>query len=117
MYVMDEQGNKVVCRHPGESPVIAKTLGIPLDDVSAWMLMKYDKISEETKQKIEDNIGMRLQYICLNCLAENYLDKNNEEMKCAECGSTELKYVAELVHNTCPKCHKGTIEIVDRGVS
>jgi Zn finger protein HypA/HybF involved in hydrogenase expression len=92
-------------------------LKIPEDDAFAWIQQKYGEISEETKKKIEDNVGMNFQYYCLDCLAENYLDKGKDEMKCKNCGSSNLKYVADLVGQPCPKCKVGTIEMVNKGMS
>jgi len=117
MYVLDESGKKVICPHPLEYYTIAEVLKISKDEAFAWLQKEDEKISEETKKKIEDNIGMNFQYVCLDCYSENFLDKKRDELRCARCGSTNLKYVAELVNQRCPKCKEGTIEMISRGIS
>lgn len=117
MYVLDESGKKVICPHPLEDYTIAKVLKISKEEAFAWLQKEDGKISKETKKKIEDNIGINLQYICLDCYSENFLDKKRDELKCVKCGSTNLKYVAELVNQRCPKCKEGTIEMISKGMS
>ncbi|MDP2946877.1 MAG: hypothetical protein Q8N88_02070 [Nanoarchaeota archaeon] len=117
LYVRDRDGNKVVCPHPLEYHTIAEVLGISKDDAFAWIQQEYGKISEETRKKIEDNIGMNFQHICLDCLAENFLDKKKDEIKCKKCSSVNLKYVADLVNKPCPKCKEGAIEMISQGMS
>jgi len=117
MYVFDESGKKVICSHPLEYHTIAKVLKISKDEAFAWIQKEDEKISEETKKKIEDNIGMNFQYICLDCYSENFLDKKRDELKCAKCDSINLKHASELVKQQCPKCKEGTIEMISKGVS
>lgn len=117
LYVKDESGKRIVCPHPLEYHTIAEVLKISRDDAFAWLQKEYEKITEETKKKIQSNTGMNFQYICLDCCSENYLDKTVDEMKCGKCGSTNLKYVADLVGQTCPKCKEGTVQMIKKGRS
>lgn len=117
MYVLDKNGKKVICPHPLEHHTIAEVLKISKDDAFAWLQRDYEKISEETKTLIEDKVGMNFQYICLDCLSESFLDPKREELKCTKCGSSNLKYVADLVNQKCPKCKEGTVEMINKGIS
>lgn len=117
MYVRDESGDKVVCPHPVEHHTIAKVLGVNTDEVLAWLQHDFDKLTEETKNKLDASVGTQFQYVCFDCLAENFIDKKTEALQCSECGSENLKYVAELVGAPCPKCHNGVVKMVDRGIS
>lgn len=117
MYALDENGNKVICPHPGEASVMSKVLEIPREEATIFILGKYEKLSKETKEKIRARLGRNFQHICLDCLAEVFLDKKRDEIKCDKCGSTNLKYVADLTGQSCPKCKEGTIEKIKRGIS
>jgi DNA-directed RNA polymerase subunit RPC12/RpoP len=117
LYVLDENGKKIICGHPVEDHTIAEVLKVSRDDAFAWILQQYDKISAETKKKIDDSVGMNYQYICLDCFAESYLDKKRDEMRCGKCGSANIVYVAELVNKPCPKCKEGIIQMINKGMS
>lgn len=117
LFVRDENGNKVACGHPIEHYKISEVLKIPKDDAFAWLMQDFEKITPETKKKIDDNTGMDYQYICLDCLSETFLDPKKEELKCSKCGSTNLKHVAELENQVCPKCKEGVVQKIRKGIS
>lgn len=117
MYVRDEKGNQDVCPHPVEHHTIAKVLGVGTDEALAWLQKDFANLTEETKNKIDANVGMQFQYICLDCLTENFIDKESDALQCSECSSANLKYVADLRGNPCPKCHNGTIQAESKGMS
>lgn len=114
-YVRDENGNKVRCSQPGETDTVAEVLKISRDVVDAWFRDK-DKVPEEVRKKIEENVGMMLQHICLECLSETFIDLKREKLKCSNCGSANLMYVTELEGKLCPKCKLGIIKRVDQGI-
>lgn len=117
IYVLDESGNKVVCPHPIEYHTIANILKISKEDAVAWLQRNYEKISEETRKKIDHGVGINLQHICMDCYSESFLDRKRDEMKCNKCGSSNIKYIEDLTSQTCPKCKEGIIEIINKGTS
>ncbi len=115
-YVIDDEGNRVVCPHPGEMYTIQKVLGPDI-----------------TKDMIRDRTGFNSDCVCLDCLNFMELDLTSEdrqfwyksmvvvseprdERKCTKCGSENVKTADELVEDLCPNCKDGTIEKRDTGI-
>ena len=124
LYVIDDNGKRIVCPHPDEGRTIRKILG-----------------KKATKQMILDQTGYNSDCVCLNCLHQFELDigddegaednnersvryyyckysmfhsygtnKRRDQRICPKCKSENVKTVIEMVDKTCPKCKTGIIE-------
>jgi hypothetical protein len=116
MYVLSENGERLVCPHPAEYSKIKQVLGhIPSE--------------EEIKQKT----GFNSYCVCLDCLHQFELDLGKNETanpwrenysaqtprdkrQCPECHSTDVKTEYELIGEPCPKCRKGKIKKISTGI-
>lgn len=115
MYVKDDEGKKVICRHPVESYAIARTLKTSEHDAHAWLMGALNKIPEETKKLIEERTGFDSDCLCLDCLSQFRIDVKKEEKKCPQCSSLNVKTQEEMVSQSCPKCKEGIIQAIDTG--
>lgn len=99
VYVTDDRGERIICPHPNEFSIIEEVLGARAR-------------SERTHK---DRVGFLQVWVCLDCLSKSRLDLDKEEHRCGQCGSLRGKSDKELIDNTCPKCTKGTIRLLDTG--
>lgn len=133
IYVTKDNGERVICGHPGEYVSASKILiqdGHPLGglspdvfdigsifdggDMEAYNKVQYGLTREETLF-VRSRTGSMSVCICLECLNKSRLDIEKDVRLCGQCGSKQIKTVLELVGQTCPKCHSGIIEKKDSG--
>lgn len=119
MYVIDENGDRVVCPHPSEVETIREVLKVKVVDEAAWKKVGFnaDCICLDCKRKFQLDLGEYKE-------SEDEYDKiiyigkgARDERKCKYCGSKNVKAAAELVGESCPKCGRGRIEIKHLGIS
>ena len=124
LYVINEDGERIVCNHPGEESTIIETLGA----VRFWNKKKMLK-------KWSEHIGYNRKCVCHDCLkrfdadvAESpdalpsqmmwysaiILDIDfaapRDERICPECNSENISTISELIMKPCPKCKNGNIK-------
>jgi hypothetical protein len=118
-YVEDSEGNRIACRHPGETRNVEKVLG--------------KSVSLEI---IRERTGFVSDCVCLDCLAQfeadlgengwspyeadiaNYeprVKQGKDKRECIECRSKRVKTVSELVGQRCLSCTDGVIEKIWTG--
>ena len=114
-YVKDDNDNKVVCPHPGESVTIAKVLGLNRNDISGfpWIPQVYD---DKVLDLLIERTGFNSHCICLNCLNQFDLDVDTDERICSNCNSDQVKTELEQVGQQCPKCKTGKVEMFETGI-
>ena len=98
-YIVDDNGEKIPLRHPGESVTIRRVLG---DDYSSELL--------------GERLGHVSRMICLDCLHKFDLDMKEEALICPSCNSNSVKSSNQLVGGVCPHCKIGVIEFYDTGI-
>ena len=111
MYVIDNNGRRIVCPHPGEASVVAEILKIDEDTLFGfpWLLRSDDA----PVQLLEERTGFNSYCVCLDCVSQFELDIDRDERKCPKCGSEKVRTEPEMVGEPCPKCKKGTVELID----
>lgn len=120
MFAEDDNGKKVICRHPFEESAARKILGIK---------GIFKKLNKKTAK---DRIGIMRHCICMDCASlleleiqvgepdlrddnSSYIRKPRDKRKCHKCGSEKVVTVLEAVGQVCPKCKKGYIVEEDTG--
>jgi len=98
-YIVDDNGEKIPLRHPGENATIKRVLG---DDYSGELL--------------GERLGHISWVICLDCFHRFNLDMKEEELICPECNSNNIKASGQLLGGVCPHCKTGVIEFYDTGI-
>lgn len=122
LFVENDEGERIVCPHPGERSTIEKVL-------------EGGYVSKG--RTIEKRVGYASFCLCLDCFHQFKADLADEDSKhswrdyykstfrmiggkdkreCPKCKSSKVKTVAELIDKTCPKCHKGTIKEIETGM-
>jgi len=98
-YVVTDDGERKVARHPGEILDIYSVLG--------W---------DASDELIEERTGYTAFYACRDC-AEVFEKDREDEETCPGCGSGNVVSEVDLVGETCPDCGEGTFVSEDRGVA
>mgnify|MGYP006876581804 CR=1 FL=1 len=115
IYVTKDNGERVICGHPGEYVSASKILiqdGHPLGglspdafnidsifeggDMEASNKVRYG-LTREEKIFVRSRTGSMSDCICLECLNKSRLDIDKDERLCNQCGSKQIKTVLELV--------------------
>lgn len=105
MYVVDDQGNRIVCPHPVEMETVLGVLG-----------------EDAPSELIKERTGFNSYWLCLDCLKKFEADlgggvlgnfrKGKDKRECPECKSSNVRTTLELVGEICPRCEKGKIESI-----
>ena len=117
MYVTDQNGERIACKHPGEKRILDSTLG--------------ENASDEL---IRQRTGFSSDCVCVDCLSQFRLDLKRDIRICEQCVSMaeqnprrggwahyrpekgcNVKTVLELIDQPCPKCKEGKIRRIDTG--
>ncbi len=98
LYAENDQGERIICRHPSEQYTMREVLGEN----------DYDPIHKDYKCRLRT--GFNSHCICLNCLNQFDLDLKKDERQCPKCNSNDVHSELEMVGRECPKCHNGVIE-------
>ena len=101
MYVVNNQGERIACPHPGEFRMVKMITGYSPFDPSV--------------PKGAIITGFNSHCVCPACLSKFDLDVDQDERRCPECGSGEIYTEEEMIGKECPRCHKGIIEKVNTG--
>ncbi|NLB70306.1 MAG: hypothetical protein GX804_11625 [Lentisphaerae bacterium] len=99
MYVIDDDGKRIVCPHPREFATVAEVLG---DDAPPEL--------------VELRTGFNSYCLCLECLKKVELDLDRDLRECPKCTSNNITSLSELVGHSCPKCKEGTIKEIETGM-
>jgi DNA-directed RNA polymerase subunit RPC12/RpoP len=108
MYVEDDNKKRIVCPHPAEYNEVRRVLG-----------------PDASQELIASRTGFNSDCYCLDCKNTFFSDIGDEqgniwrkfydaerpkdERKCPDCGSVNIKTLAEMIGAPCPKCKTGTI--------
>ena len=103
MYVLDADGNRVICPHPLEFTTVERVTGMSWDSAPEKGLVHY-----------------AIQALCLRC-AEVF-DAEYEAGKplnaqCPKCGVADARSVLDSAGTRCPQCHEGSLRRDDIGVA
>jgi hypothetical protein len=132
-YVIDAEGNRITCGHPGELRQATQMIGM-ISVATLWSkvpvlskLLPKVKFLPPSEKLVKSRMGFHSDSICIDCLQQFQIDIGNEEnapeswrgyyeafqkrdeRKCPYCASINVKTLCELIDSTCPKCKKGTI--------
>lgn len=99
MYVSDDEGKRIVCRHPGEMMQVRMVLG-----------------NDATEELIRERTGFLSNCFCMVCQSQFQLDLKRDTRICPDCASLEVVSANEAVGHSCPKCKTGTIVTKDTGI-
>ncbi|MFC1872495.1 hypothetical protein ACFLYV_02100 [Chloroflexota bacterium] len=109
----DDNGNRVICPHPGESNYVVEVLG-----------------KNPSAELVNERTGINSHCLCLECLhqfdanfGETYWTLNEstddrmqkDKRECTKCKSIRVKTEKEMVGEACPKCNEGIIEKIFTG--
>ncbi len=97
-YIIDDNGEKILLRHPGENATIKRVLG---DDYTIELFRK--------------RTGFVSWMICLDCFYRFDLDMKEDELICPACNSNNIKASHQLIGEECPRCKVGVIKEVNAG--
>lgn len=110
MYVMDDRGNKIICKHPGEQFALSLVLGIKRWEAFLWLTGKLEMLSYPTLELLDARVGIDYTCLCMDCLHLFGLDVGREARRCPECSGQQIKRLFELGECSCPTCKTGTIK-------
>ncbi|MDT9547601.1 MAG: hypothetical protein RI826_09735 [Chlorobium phaeovibrioides] len=99
LYVMDDEGCFIRCRHPLEHRTIAEVLGQDADIAL---------VRERTERLYE--------WLCLDCLSEGAQPRGGSSPLCSRCGSRYGKFFADIDGHPCPACKSGRMMVTDTGL-
>lgn len=99
MYVTDNNGKRIMCRHPGEMYQVYTVLG-----------------NDATDELIRERAGFLSDCFCTKCLAKFGLDLKRDQHICPGCASVDVMAANDAVGEPCPKCGTGTIVAEDSGI-
>ncbi len=104
----DDNGNRYSCnaRPDKVAETISKVFNLSPEIAEKWANFKNDEVPEDIRKKLADNTGMESLFICLNCLAENYIYVRRDKLRCSKCNSVSIM----SPYDCCPKCREGKIE-------
>jgi len=92
VYVVDDEGERVTCRHPGEQFTIDRVLGEDTDEATR-----------------EERTGFNSHCVCRDCLAQFELDVERDPVRCPDCDSGTVETANGIVGGQCPRCETGTV--------
>ena len=123
-YVLDLEGKRQLCRHPGQEEHACEILGINYDtlfeavcggpkDAKGKAVYRLPDSTSATAGEFaayfEGRIGVMSGYLCLKCAKWTDLDRHKDPMQCRACGSENIVEFEELGGKPCPFCGKGHI--------
>jgi hypothetical protein len=117
MYVVNDEGERVICPHPCESITVERVLGKGL-----------------SRRVLDSRTGFESHCVCVDCLHQFEADlghlpellegagrlkrwhllswggvrEDHDERVCPRCGSATVRTARELVDQPCPSCKQGT---------
>lgn len=100
LYAILDDGTRKALPHPAEFATALEATGKELDQL----------------QK-ERRIGTELQFLCLECATDTYLDPKADNKECSDCGSTTLVEVGDAKDQICPSCGTGRLAQEHIGIS
>lgn len=116
-YVVDDNGERIPCQHPGEQRQIADMLGLSEEDVQAvrrnairwWWLPPRRRRYREVERLLAARSGQHIGHLCTACLESFAIDPRRDPLRCPACGATTIIRGQDLEHAPCPACRAGTI--------
>ncbi|MEM9444942.1 MAG: hypothetical protein AAGA18_06270 [Verrucomicrobiota bacterium] len=100
LYVTLDDGSRKPLPHPAEFSTALDATGKELPEL----------------QK-EKRIGSELQYLCLACGHDLYLDPSKDVLVCPVCTSDNLIDMQKVKKKACPKCKEGHLRQEHIGIS
>lgn len=92
-YVVNQEGERVICGHPLEYLTINKVLG---ENAPQWL--------------INEKIGVITHCVCMDCFNKFYIDIEQDNHMCPTCLSSHIATYKEIPGKTCPERKDGTIK-------
>jgi hypothetical protein len=92
LYVVDANGERIICIHPGEEGTIAEVLG-----------------EDASPELIRQRVGWFTTYMCFECAMQLHIDNKQDPVICGKCGSTQVVEMEKWEGQLCPKCKAGRI--------
>jgi DNA-directed RNA polymerase subunit RPC12/RpoP len=120
-YILDLQGERKYCRHPGQDEHGCEILGMDYDELVRAMTERPGEAEHRlptgepaTAEKFvafyEKRIGVMSGYLCLACGEWSSLDDNRDPMQCQRCRSENIVMDGKLDGRPCPFCREGTLK-------
>ena len=126
LYVVDADGNRVQCIHPGEMYTVAQALGLTSAEVESAMCpaSTTEKRCWPPRRRrfralvelVKSRTGFTSEVLCFDCEAKAILDLDREGRVCPACGGGNVHTAYEVVGLPCPRCHRGIIQASDTGI-
>lgn len=98
MYAIADDGERVVCPHPGELQQAREVIGYDASDA-----------------EVDERTGFNYHCVCVDCAALFDLDPRRDPVECPECSSRAVTGMLELVDSPCPACGEGMFVEEDTG--
>lgn len=114
IYVTNDDNERILCRHPGESYQVAKVLGISEMDIFGFPYMRIPKPS--LYPLLNERVGVVTDCLCNDCSNEFKIDWRTDERVCPKCKSDDIIPVDNLDGLPCSKCKEGKFRYQYTGI-
>lgn len=92
-FVIDNNGNYIPLRHPGEREILADVLG-----------------EGYNPKLLAERLVTYIPMACGGCKVQFGLDLKREAHKCSKCDSDDIYIVTQHIEKTCPLCNEGVLK-------
>jgi DNA-directed RNA polymerase subunit RPC12/RpoP len=127
-YVLNLEGRRQNCRHPGQDEHACEILGIDYDLVVDAMGRKEQEpgyrlpdgtmaTAEKFVEFFESRRGVVQGFLCTACAKWSELDQERDPLQCVHCRSEGIFKFEESDGRSCPFCKKGRISSTLLGIS
>jgi predicted RNA-binding Zn-ribbon protein involved in translation (DUF1610 family) len=103
VYVVDDDGRKIVAPHPCEQFVACDVIGCTMKELDE---------NEEYKSRV----GVMHYVVCISCAHQFAIDLKRHLRVCPECGSKSVYNCWEMIGRQCPRCRRAQIVEEDTGI-
>ena len=140
MYVENDMGARICCRHPAEDYDIKKEIGISCKEIGLNIFSDFYSVKPKwwwSKKRrfilnlLREKTGYLSYCVCNDCLNKMVLDLGDEKSKwrsnygynrpkderiCSRCNSYKVRTLAESIGRLCPACKEGKITEIVTGL-
>jgi len=127
-YVLNLEGRRQYCRHPGQDEHACEILGIDYDLVVDAMGRQEQgtgyplpdgtmATAEKFVEYFESRRGVVQGFLCTACAKWSELDQERDPLRCVHCRSEGIFKFEELDGRLCPICRKGRITSTLLGIT